>query len=84
LGSIKVPYHLLQVTGHFSNYKQSLNEYYDKMIWCLKQAEATAIPLEKIKVKTRKPKWVLDPELKVVKNRAKFWLRIWASCGQPN
>ena len=84
LGSIKVPYHLLQVTDRFSNDKQSLNEYYDKIIWCLKQAEATAVPLEKIKVKTRKPEWVLDPELKVVKNKAKFWLRIWVSCGRPN
>ena len=27
--------------------------------------------------------WNINPELKPIKNKAKFWLRIWLACGRP-
>ena len=49
----------------------------------MKEAKRVAVPEERVKFNTRKPEWSWDPGLKSVKNKAKFWLRIWVSCERP-
>ena len=84
LATIQVPFHLLQLSCKSSNDKNTLNDYYLKLVSCLKTAELTAVPRERVRRNTRKPEWSWDPELKSIKNKAKFWLRIWVSCGRPS
>ena len=47
---------------------------------CLKSASKAAVPVDKVRIGTRKPNWNVDPEVKRAKQKAKFWLRMWISC----
>ena len=40
------------------------------------------MPVDKVRIGTRKPNWNVDPAVKRVKQKAKFWLRMWISCDQ--
>lgn len=83
LSSVTVPYHLLCTSVLSPNARSQLNSYYSQIVACLKQAEAIAVPVSRIRSKTRSSLWKEDPQLKIVKNRAKMWLRIWNACGRP-
>ena len=80
---IKVPFQLLQVGSKFVNDKNFLNKYYFNIISCMKEAERVAVAEERVKFNTWKPELSWDLGLKSVKNKAKFWLRIWVSCERP-
>jgi len=83
LGSLRVPFHLLQLSVSPTKSNYDLNHYYNQIVWCLKRAEEVAVPQERVRKSTRKPMWSCDPELKSVKNKAKLWLRIWVANGRP-
>ena len=85
LFTIRVPFHLLCTNAYpiIDNARADLNRYYRDIILCIKQAEDVAIPLIRVRRNTQKPIWKCDPLLKKVKNKAKFWLRIWSACGRP-
>lgn len=83
LVNIKVPYNLLCTSVISPKARSQLNVYYYKIASCLREAEAVAVPLQRIRVNTRKSLWKFDPDLKVIKNRAKLWLKIWNACGRP-
>ena len=83
LSTLCVTYHFLQLSTPCLNKKLDLNIYYLKIAYCLKQAEAVAVLFDPCHVNTRQPVWNIRPELKTIKNKAKFWLRIWVACGRP-
>ena len=41
------------------------------------------MPLQRVRCGTQKPIWSLDPNLKTLKNKAKFWLKVWNECDRP-
>ena len=81
LGSLRVAFHLLRRSVHSTKSNYALNQYHNQIVWCLKRAKEVAIPQERVRRSTRKPKWSFDPNLKIVKNKAKLWLRIWIDNG---
>ena len=83
LSTIKVPFNLLCTSVISPQARVQLNIYYSQIVSCLKKAEEVAVPLCRFKLKTRGSIWKSDPDLKIVKNRAKLWLRIWVACGRP-
>ena len=42
------------------------------------------MPVDKVRIGTRKPNWNVDPEVKRAKQKAKFWLHMWISCDRPS
>ena len=50
----------------------------------MKEAEGVTVPLDRCRINTRQPVWNIHPEFKPIKNKAKFWLPIWAACGRPS
>ena len=83
LSCVKIPFNLLCTSVFSPQARVQLNVYYLHLVKCMKQAENVAVPLVRVKLKTRSPIWKEDPGLKAVKNRAKLWLRIWIACGRP-
>ena len=71
---MRVPYHLLQLKYIGSDRVSGLNSYYRELVSCLKESECRAVPLERICIGTQKSTWSADPNLKTIKNKAKFWL----------
>ena len=84
LSTIKVPFHLLQTSIKCPDSKEDLNSYYYQIVACLKSATKVAVPIEHVRSGSRKPLWNIHPEVKKVKNRAKFWLRLWNACDRPS
>ena len=84
LSTIKVPYHLLQTSVSSPSSTVDLNFYYCQIVHCLKSASKAAVPVDKVRIGTRKPNWNVDPEVKRAKQKAKFWLRMWISCDRPS
>jgi hypothetical protein len=72
LATIQVHFHFLQLSCKSSNDKRTLNDYYLKLVSCLKTAELSAVPLERVRRNTRKPEWSWDPELKSIKIKQSF------------
>ena len=50
---------------------------------CLKSATNSAVPFEHVRSGSRKPLCNIYPEVKIVKNRVKFWLRLRNTCNRP-
>jgi len=56
-----------------------------KLYRCLFETiKAAAVPHVRVNLKTRSSIWKDFPELKGIKNRAKFWLCIWIASGHQN
>jgi hypothetical protein len=84
LSNISVSFHLLGACYFISDVRGQLNAYYRNIISSIKQAEAIAVPFIRVRLNTRKTFWKCDPELKKVKNQAKFWLKLWIACDRPS
>ena len=84
LSTIKVPYDLLQTSVSSPSSGANLNCYYYQIVHCLKSASKAAVPVDKVRIGTRKPNWNVDPEVKRAKQKAKFWLRMWISYDRPS
>ena len=76
LSTVKVPYHLLQTSISSPSSSVELNIYYYQIVHCLKSASKAAVPVDKVRIGTRKPNWNVDPEVKCAKQKAIFWLRM--------
>ena len=50
---------------------------------CLKSAAQTAVTVERVCSGTRKPLWSINDDVFAAKKRARFWLRMWYACEQP-
>ena len=83
LSTLRVPYHLLQRQVP-TNGKADIDCYYNQLVTCMKRAEEAAVPRQRIRKRTQKPIWSMDPCLKSIKNKAKLWLQIWNECGRPS
>ena len=84
LSSIKVPFHLLQTSVSTTSTRIDINSYYQQIVFCLKSAAKTAVPSECVRTGTRNPFWKVDPKVKMAKQKAKFWLRMWIACNRPS
>ena len=83
LSTIRVPYHLLQ-RQVLTNGKADIDCYYNQLVICMKREEEAAVPRQRIRKRTQKTIWSMDPCLKSIKNKAKLWLQIWNECGRPS
>ena len=84
LSTTKVPYHLLQTSVSSPSSRVDLNYYSYQIVHCLESASKAAVPVDKVRIGTKKPNWYIDPEIKGAKQKAKSWLRIWISCDRPS
>ena len=83
LSTIRVPYHLLQRQVP-KNGKADIDCYYSQLVMCMKSTEEAAVPRQRIRKRTQKPIWSMDPCLKSIQNKAKLWLHLWNECGRPS
>jgi len=83
LGSLRVPFHLLQLNVRSVKCNHELNQYCKQIVLCLKRAEEFSVPQERVRRSTKKLIWSCDPEVRIVKNKAKLWLRIWIDNSRP-
>ena len=83
LSLIRAPYNLLQLKYVGSDRFSELKSNYKEIAFCLKEAECRAVPLGRIRIGTQKSIWSADPNVKTLKNKAKFWLRVWNDCDRP-
>jgi hypothetical protein len=65
------------------NCKKDLDCYYNQIIKYLKDAKAVAVPLQHVRCGMQKSIWSLDPNLKTLKNKANFWLKVWNGWYRP-
>ena len=84
LSSIKGPFHLLQTSVSTTSTRIDINSYYQQIVFCIKSAAKTAVPSECVRTGTRNPFWKVDPKVKIAKQKAKFWLRVWIACNRPS
>ncbi|XP_065566258.1 uncharacterized protein LOC136031014 [Artemia franciscana] len=84
LSSIKVPFHLLQTSVSITSTRININSYYQQIVFCLKSAAKKAVPSECVRTGTRNPFWKVDTKVKMDKQKAKFWLRMWIACDRPS
>ena len=72
--TIKVPYHQPQTSVSSPSSGVDLNCYFYQTVHCLKSASKAAVPVDKVRIGTRKPNWNVDPEVNRARQNAKFWL----------
>ena len=70
--TIRVPFNLLYTSVGSPQVRIHLNIYYSHIVSCLKRSEEVALPLCRFRGQTRSSIWKNDPELKTIKNRAKY------------
>jgi hypothetical protein len=78
---------ILKTGSKFSFMLVSVNTVgprYNEIVTCTKSATKAAVPTKHVYSGPRKPLWNRHPEVKRVKNRAKFWLQVWNACNRPS